>query len=251
MRDTIKSKEYFERWISYVHGEIKLKQARIDSGEIPAAYGRALASFDIFRKALEIPVMRYSMGCDLLDIKRDMPLLMQTREQLKTMCDSLAPNEQKDRAMFERLSFDNYTTNLWWLSLAVCLEMDGAYTSRALALIGNAGKDALLDTFVRKIDAKSTTSTNKLLFPKQYTHLLESIDAPPDQQAVLLKRFVEGWYKGNRNLSAWHDNHLGDDTGYIGYWCFEAALAVKLFGLDDSQCRPHPHYPRDLVRAVE
>ncbi|TBU70990.1 hypothetical protein DNK06_24980 [Pseudomonas daroniae] len=61
------------------------------------------------------------------------------------------------------------------------------------------------------------------------------------------KKFLDGWYKGNKNLAAWYDNHKGEDTGYVGYWCFEAALVVKLFGIDDSSFRTHAHYPAELV----
>ncbi len=247
MRDKIKTKEYFERWIAYVQQEIKSKQERIDSGTIAAAYGRVLASSDIFRKALEVAVMRYSMGCDISILNGDLVLLLQAREQLKTTCDALPPLEQKDRAMFERLSFDNYLGNLWWLSLALCVQMDKAYLSHMISLINNSGKDALLDRFVEAIGAGTNLSADKLMFPKQYARLLQAIDAPPAEQAELLKKFVDGWYKGNRTVAAWYENHHGDDTGYVGYWCFEAALAVKLFGLDDSQCRSHPHYPGDLV----
>lgn len=35
---------------------------------------------------------------------------------------------------------------------------------------------------------------------------------------------------------------------YFGRWCIEAVAAVKAFGLDDSLCLGHEHYPGDLLR---
>ncbi|MCD9032645.1 DUF1911 domain-containing protein, partial [Luteimonas sp. Y-2-2-4F] len=63
----------------------------------------------------------------------------------------------------------------------------------------------------------------------------------------LIRKFLDGWYKGNRNVAAWYDSHKGEDTGYVGYWSLEAALVVKVFGIDDSSFRRHANYPADLV----
>jgi hypothetical protein len=38
---------------------------------------------------------------------------------------------------------------------------------------------------------------------------------------------------------------------YFGRWCIEAVAAVKAFGLDDSLCLGHEHYPGDLLRPNE
>lgn len=35
---------------------------------------------------------------------------------------------------------------------------------------------------------------------------------------------------------------------YFGRWCIEAVAAVKVFGLDDSLCLGHEHYPGALLR---
>ena len=73
----------------------------------------------------------------------------------------------------------------------------------------------------------------------------------------MLKDFVGHWYlelarKGKEELW-WYV--YGDPVknplemgSYFGRWCIEAVAAVKAFGLDDSLCLGHEHYPGDLLR---
>ncbi|MCW2294855.1 hypothetical protein M2262_004905 [Pseudomonas sp. BIGb0408] len=246
-RDTLKSKEFFDKWISYDLERMQQKQNRLDSGGIPLPYGKVTAAADLCNKALEVIVMSYSRGDRVADFSGHVVRLLAEREQLKALCDALPKDEQKKRIQYERLSFDNYLDFFWWLSLAVCLGMDEAHLERVIALINNAGQDALLDRIAVKLGAHQRAVSNELVFPKQYALLLQALDAPSQEQSNLVKKFLDGWYKGNKNLAAWYDNHKGEDTGYVGYWCFEAALVVKLFGIDDSSFRTHAHYPADLV----
>ncbi len=249
LRDKVKPSEYFDKWVSYDLEQIARIQSEIDSPNLLAPYGRVLAASHICEKSLSVVIMRYSAGFDLGSLRGDMLVFLQKREQLRAMCEALPPELQKNRAMYERLSFDNYIDHFWWLSLAFCLGMERSYIVRTLVLIGNSGKDALLDRIALKLGDERPVTAAQLLFPKQYAGLFQAIDATAEEQARLLKQFLDGWYKGNRNVAAWYDRHQHDDTGYVGYWCFEAALVVKLFGLDDSECRTHPHYPEDLVHA--
>jgi Domain of unknown function (DUF1911)/Domain of unknown function (DUF1910) len=249
-RDNLKNKEYYDKWLSYDSEIIREIQGSIDSNEIPAPYGRVGAASDLRMKARRRCIMRFSRGDALSDFRDDVSSLLIAYEQLRRLCDALPPNEQSYRVQYERLSFDNYLDFFWWLSLATCMNMDEAHLKRVLALVNNAGKDALLDRIAVKLGDHQRVVASELAFPKQYGLLLKALDAPSDEQSKLVKKFLDGWYKGNRNKAPWYDNHEGEDTGYIGYWCFEAALVVKLFGIDDSTFRTHVHYPVDLVHGI-
>lgn len=246
-RDTLKNEEYFNKWISYDRERMQQKQARLDAGGIPLPYGKVTAAADLWNKALGIVVMGYSRGDKVTDLSSDVNNLLAMREQLQAMCHALPADQQQKRFQFEKLSFDNYLDFLWWLSLAFCTGMEATYIERALALIDNANQDALLDRIAVKLGDSQRKLSNDLLFPKQYDLLLRALDAAPKEQPGLIKKFLDGWYKGNKSLAAWYDTHKGEDTGYVGYWCFEAALVVKLFGIEDSSFRAHKHYPADLV----
>lgn len=247
LRDTLKTKAFFDEWIAYDQERIRIKQDLLDTDGIALLYGRVGTSYDLFNKALDVVVMRFSRGDALADLRGDVLALLDAREQLKARCDALPQDEQGKRVQYERLSFDNYLDALWWLSFGVCLQMDQAYLTRVLAVIGGAGKDALLDRIAVRIGDVGRPVGDTLLFPKQYGLLLQAIDAPADAQPKLMKKFLDGWYKGNRTVAAWYGNHTGEDTGYVGYWCFEAALVVRLFGIDDAAFRTHIHYPADLA----
>ncbi len=77
---------------------------------------------------------------------------------------------------------------------------------------------------------------------------------------MLLLAFVEHWYpelnRRGKQQPWWYVygdpvKHPLEMEGYFGRWCFEAVAAVKAFGLDDSACIGHEHYPADLLHPSE
>jgi hypothetical protein len=145
---------------------------------------------------------------------------------------------------------------------ALTLEIPVDQWLRLLALIGGEGEDVLLDRVIASRSPERRTGT-ALLHAKPYARLLKAVDAPKDQQATLLCDFVDHWYaelkrpapKNRRAPTVepfWYI--YGDpekhplEKGSYWRWCIEAAAAVKAFGLDDSLCLGHEHYPGDLLR---
>ena len=76
-----------------------------------------------------------------------------------------------------------------------------------------------------------------------FSKLYKVIESEPEQRPNLVKAYLEAWYK----LEGSPDYHLMDTDAYIGYWCWEAALVVKLYDIDDSSFIDHEYYPKDLV----
>ncbi len=111
-------------------------------------------------------------------------------------------------------------------------------------LIGNTGKDKLLDSVAVASGGAKRSIPDQLLY-RHYLPLMEAIASPSDRPG-LVKKFLDGWYAGCRNVY-WHGNHRDVDSGYMGYWAFEAALVVMLFDIDDAGFRDHEYYPADLV----
>ena len=248
IRDRRKTREFFDRWIGFDEVQLRTTQAELDSDAIDWPYGRVLAADDQFAEVLRRVIMRYSRGDTLTDLRGDTALLLAMREQMQKFFDALPREEQSLREVYERLSFDSYIDWLWWLSFAVCLDMSREHVLRVLELIDNAGQDTLLDRIAVHLGEARTVGA-KLRFPEQYGTLLQALDASSrEQQAQFVKTFLDGWYEGCSE-AAWCDNDRGEDTGYIGYWCFEAALVVKMFGIDDATFRDNPYYPVDLVRG--
>ena len=158
--------------------------------------------------------------------------------------------------VFKLSNINHYNWCFWLVGLALALEIPDDQWQRLLALIGGAGEDVLLDRVIASRQPERRIGA-ELLHKKPYARLLKAIDASKDQQAVLLKDFVDHWYaelarKGKDELW-WYiygdpEKHPLEKGSYFGRWCIEAVAAVKAFGLDDSLCLGHEHYPGDLLR---
>jgi len=160
--------------------------------------------------------------------------------------------------IFELSNLNHYNWCFWLVGLALALEVPDEQWQRLLVLIGGEGEDILLDSIIasRQLDRKIG---DKLLHKKPYARLLKALEAkdkglPQIQQAELLRDFVQNWYlelerKGNKELWWYiYGNKNFAGGSYFGRWCIEAVAAVKAFGLDDSLCLGHEHYPGDLLR---
>ncbi len=157
---------------------------------------------------------------------------------------------------FELDDLNHYNWCFWLVGLALTLNVPDDQWDRLVMLIGAAGQDELLDRLMATRQKDRVVGTG-LLHPKPYARLLKAIDAPKEQQPELLYRFVDNWYpelarKGKDELWWYiygdpvkHPLKMGS---YFGRWCIEAAVAAKVFDINDSLCQGHEHYPGDLVR---
>jgi hypothetical protein len=136
--------------------------------------------------------------------------------------------------------------------------LEKAVTDRAVAAdVSDAIKAGRTETWVVTTRPDGSTSVQVLdaagTTKKDTTSCW--IDAPKDRQATLLR--VDHWYpelarKGRDELRLYFYGdpvkHPLEKGSYFGRWCIEAVAAVKAFGLDDSLCLGHEHYPGDLLR---
>ena len=121
--------------------------------------------------------------------------------------------------------------------------MGKEYYLNMLSLIANQGIDSLFDSIAVEIGDVEREVSKKLLFKKRFSKLYKVIESEPEQRPTLVKAYLDAWYKLEGNP----DYHLMDTDAYIGYWCWEAALVVKLYDIDDSSFIDHEYYPKDLV----
>jgi hypothetical protein len=157
---------------------------------------------------------------------------------------------------FNLSNLNHYNWCFWLIGLALSLDIPDEQWQRLLALVEGEGEDVLLDRVIASRQLSRQVGA-ELLHPKPYGRLLAAINAPKGQQALLLKDFVAHWYEklkrpGNQELW-WYiygdpEKHPLEGGSYFGRWCIEAVAAVKAFGIDDSLCLGHEHYPGDLLR---
>lgn len=141
---------------------------------------------------------------------------------------------------------ETYQVALAMLSITVLLDGGEPGIGQIREAFDSDGKDALLDRISTKSRPEPGTEL-PLLHPAPYRDLLQALDeTQPLQQRNATLRYLRKYYEGIRAV-AWHDSHLRPDGGFFGYWAFELAACVKLFGLDDRPYADNIFYPRDLV----
>jgi Domain of unknown function (DUF1911)/Domain of unknown function (DUF1910) len=148
-----------------------------------------------------------------------------------------------------------YVEALWLLSLTKLLGLGDSQVERVANFYAadetNDGADELFELILAKLGRKSFEAKG-LIHDNPYQLLLDCIKAEPDERPALMTKFLKRWFKGQKECDWWgsHINRRGTpvlDTGFFGYWAFEAALVTYLWEIDDSTYRDLPHYPKDLI----
>lgn len=254
IRDALGNREYWEKWTTFAEWAIEHKKDEARKPAVDKEYEPQYV-YGIKNKYRELMLYRYSRGDPVSELGQYFPLLMDMWEEAERLGkDVWSPDTQFTRHTW-RVNKDFYMDSFWLVGLALALEIPDDQWQRLLGLIGNEGEDILLDRIIAS-RAPGRKIGDKLLFPKPYRHLLAAVDAPQDKQPAKLLHFLERWYPelaGGRDIMSkpyWYNSYpdLEIGGGYFGHWCLEAVAAAKAFGLDDSQCLGHPHYPGDLLR---
>lgn len=258
-RDSLKDETWLNEWTRFLEAAIS---ESIDTAMRPAGNPGYRPQYirDLAFMYAKLVLRRYSRGDPITELAQYFePLLHYWEESERLGKDVWTPEQQSIRHIWS-INLDFYIDCFWLVGLALALEIPEAQWRRLIALVGNDGEDALLDRIIATRSPDRRIG-NSLCYPKPYAQLMMVIDTPRPTQPALLAKFVQHWYKDIRAAAKsgrekqaiphrepyWYSYHRMEG-GYFGYWCLEALAAVKAFGLDDSQCLGHPHYPGDLLR---
>lgn len=223
---------------------------------------RAQFAFDFAKDNLRAAIRVYSRGGDVAEMPTYFPGILDAWEISNRTSDEICAENNLQTCRdwtFELTNLNHYIWCFWLVSLALVLEIPDDQWLRLVALIGEGGQDVLLDRVMASRQPERPIGEN-LLHAKPYARLLKAIDAPQAQQATLLLAFVKHWYpelnRRGKQQPWWYIygdpvKHPLEMGSYFGRWCFEAVAAVKVFGLDDSDCIGHEHYPGDLLHPGE
>jgi len=280
IRAPIGDREFWDKWTSFDKERAVKEWQRLSIPSANPTY-RPQFAFDTALGHAKLVLRRYSQGYPIRELGQYLSSLLDAWELSNRLADELnaqlkpgkgwdhrhlltAPLVSDDprghsdpRAWVFRLSnLNHYNWCFWLVGLALALEIPDEQWLRLLTLIGGEGEDELLDRVIASRQPARRIST-ELLHPKPYARLLKTVNAPEEQQAALLRDFVDHWYvelkrKGKDELW-WYiygdpEKHPLEKGSYFGRWCIEAVAAVKSSGLDDSLCLGHEHYPGDLLR---
>ncbi len=259
IRSSVGSKEYWSEWLDYREKQVEKELIQISSPSKNPAY-RPQFIFDTAKNGhFRLLLTYYSCGKPVCNLGRNFLSILDTWELSNELAEEVCSQNNLKTCRswtFELSNLNHYNWCFWLVGLAFALDIPDEQWQRLVKLIGGPGEDILLDRVIASRQSDRPIGS-RLLHPKPYSRLLKAIDAPREQQASLLREFVEHWYaelarKGNDELW-WYIygdpvKHPLEKGSYFGRWCLEAVAAVKAFGLDDSQCLGHEHYPGDLLR---
>lgn len=263
VRSPMGSASYWNEWCSYADEHIAHMTKQISEPAGDPSY-RPQYVFNLVRKHYEQMLRRYSRGDAITELRSYFPPLLDAWEESERLGYPVWTAKQQYTRHAWKVNLDHYIVCFWLVGLALVLEIPDDQWQRLITLVGNEGEDALLDRVIasrqsgRKIGAA-------LCHPRPYERLLDAVNAPRAEQALLLSTFLEKWHlelhgppaRGLAKTTAmknarpyWHRYGEQNFEGgaYFGRWCVEAVAAVKAFGMDDSLCLGHADYPGDLLR---
>lgn len=222
MRDSIRTKAYFDEFIAQDKERICKFQDKLNSGSIDDERVPLINNKIIYLKT-DLIIAKYSRGDSINDIKNEF------EELIDMVC------EKGDVSIYE--------DNLCLASLAYLLGVNSDKMMRLRSkLMESETYDYLID-FVF-LGSESDIDINKISFQREYKKLTKYID---DRTKETFLKYLRGWYRSHLH-SSWYDSHKNEKFKlYFGYWCFEAGAIAKRLQLDDNDLQNEQYYPYDMV----
>ena len=222
MRDSIRTKAYFDEFIAQDKERICRFQDKLNSGSIDDERVPLINNKIIYLKT-DLIIAKYSRGDSINDIKNEF------EELIDMVC------EKGDVSIYE--------DNLCLASLAYLLGVNSDKMMRLRSkLMESETYDYLID-FVF-LGSESDIDINKISFQREYKKLTKYID---DRTKETFLKYLRGWYRSHLH-SSWYDSHKNEKFKlYFGYWCFEAGAIAKRLQLDDNDLQNEQYYPYDMV----
>lgn len=259
IRAPLGDEAYWNEWVSYAEERFKKVHLRLQKPSGEPMY-RPQYVFELAQEYWEQMLRCYSRGDPIEGLVRYFPPMLDAWAESDRLYVEMGLAQELDKQRNWSTNLDHYIVCFWLIGFALAMNLADDQWRRLLVLIGNEGNDELLDRVIASRQ-KDRRIGGEVLHPAPYKQLLDAIDGPKDKQPHLLFKFVDRWYaeldrRGRKGVPAMYARPYWYTFGknlaggaYFGRWCVEAVAAVKAFGLDDSLCLGHPHYPGDLLRA--
>ena len=255
MRDKLKDKKYFKKYLSKTDHLIEKTKEDFLKGLVRDERRQTMKLYMISQYVNAV-IATYSMGGS----RRDMLSYFNPAIDL---IDEFWFEQKKlvyDREPLNQYGISNYFQMLSILSLAYLLNIEeGDFKKIASAIEKDGVKDKIYSFLISNRLKEVKMSTNEsyqhnFAVVDTYQVLREAISVDnKGESSMLVGRFLKSeWYSNLTKAGVGYlDRHDNKSNSYNGYWCFEAAAVVKIKGLDDSSFRDHPYYPADLVHGMD
>lgn len=219
MRDTLKTKAYFDEYIKEESERAVKFENKIASGTLPAD-----RLFPVKCKLctirINLLIAKYSAGSSTDEL----------RSEFLQIADSVE----------DCWSAESYDENLRLLSLCVLFNAGSDIKDRAAKLIREKGE---YDSLTECLCSGELTGGASLCYPKVYGELRDIL---LDGDTAKIKGYLQKkWYKSHRG-SYWFDSHKSKEKLYFGYWAFEVAALMKAMKIDADGLDGAEYFPYEL-----
>jgi len=187
----------------------------------------------------------YSRGDDPVELRRAFSVVITSVAAVQHELE--AKGERETRVFAHQGKFAGpFRDALVLLSFGLCLR---APRSELLVVLNNSERgDPLIETIAGAACADLAQPLTQPAFYWVYDGLYDALARSGDERERSVGEYLERWYVEKMVGFAFKDEHLQPDaSGYVGYWCFEAAGVVAALAIDAKRFALHPHYPKDLA----
>lgn len=219
MRDTLKTKAYFNEYICEESERATKFKNKIASGTLAA--DRVLpVKRKLFSISINLLIAKYSAGTSIDELRMEFLQIIGTVEDC-----------------WSAVSYDE---NLRLLSLCVLFNVDDDIKDRVSKLIGEKGE---IDSLIEYLYPGGSQGCFSLCYPDVYAELWD-VFCSGDIAAIKVY-LQKKWYKSHRD-SYWYDAHKSKERLYFGYWAFEVAALMKVLNMDAAGLEGVQYFPYDL-----
>ncbi|KGQ41684.1 hypothetical protein JP28_12255 [Gallibacterium anatis] len=197
------------------------------------AYYKGLSWFQCSAQQ-ECVQLKYSAGIEMQEVVNE------TKSMLSRFEKHFSQDFPKEKLYLWEA--DSYIYILWLLSLAV-LSDSKEYLQIIPTWIGSEDEhtdlplvDKPMKAFLNLVGYQGQVQVaEKALFPKSvYPLISEIIEAETHKKGKLLKQYLKGWYKSNKD-TYWYNYHKENNGKlFFGYWSFESAVLALLLDINVS-----------------
>lgn len=232
VRDLIKKdKEYFDAAFAAYEDLWNDTQEKIRKGWIaPQFTERRTELYWLYEHAFDMMLARYSRGDELDEV------LEAYHKAAQCWITARRANN----------AHGTYYDFMYMISISVLLGVLDQYKDIFSEFLEDT--DCFWEDWLLHFLLTGERTGKKLLFESDFLELKAMTEAASDDEiSMLLKRYLQYWYRRNSE-APWYGTHLlTHDPIYTGYWSFESAAMIKLLGVDDSAFKKKKYYPYDLV----
>ena len=220
MRDTRKSKEYFEAYIACEKRRLEAGLERLRACQDEEKASRIWGSILLYR--MNLIMASFSYGAD------------QTRLE--------AMHEKACEAAL-KASWLTYADVLALSSLGIILDNIWAVKPVLERYEDIVSSDKLLSGFSTYILKDKAVWEGEYSFPEVYGGLDEVLSADTREAGEkALLSWLETWYDNCEDCS-WYDTLDSKSDVYYGYWCLEAAALAVALGLNSKRLAENEYFP--------